>query len=59
MFDPFRMWDEMLDIYEQTVAKSKDEQPEEYITMEVEIPAHLEDQFVKMIDYWLEENDAR
>ena len=24
MFDPFKIWDEMLDIYEQTVAKKKE-----------------------------------
>ena len=54
MFDPFKMWDEMLDIYNETVRGSKDETVVEYITMDVDIPAELEEEFVKMVDEWLE-----
>ena len=54
MFDPFKIWDEMLDIYEQTVAKKKDESEVEYISMDVDIPAHLEEEFVAMVDDWLQ-----
>ena len=54
MFDPFKIWDEMLDIYNETVAKNKDEVDVEYITMDVEIPAQLEEEFVAMVDEWLE-----
>ena len=54
MFDPFKIWDEMLDIYEQTVAKKKDETEVEYISMDVDIPAELEEEFVAMVDDWLQ-----
>ena len=54
MFDPFKIWDEMLDIYNETVAKHKDEAVVEYITMDVEIPAQLEEEFTAMVDTWLE-----
>lgn len=54
MFDPFKIWDEMLDIYEQTVAKKKDESEVEYISMDVDIPAELEEEFVAMVDDWLQ-----
>ena len=55
MFDPFKMWDEMLDIYNETVRGSKDETVYEMIEMDVAIPAHLEDEFIAMVDKWLEE----
>lgn len=55
MFDPFKMWDEMLDIYNETVRGSKDETVYEMIDMEVTIPAQLEDEFIDMVDKWLEE----
>ena len=54
MFDPFKIWDEMLDIYEQTVAKKKDESEVEYISMDVDIPAELEEEFIAMVDDWLQ-----
>ena len=54
MFDPFKIYDEMLDIYNETVAKNKDEATVEYITMDVEIPAQLEEEFTAMVDTWLE-----
>lgn len=54
MFDPFKILDEMLDIYNETVAKNKDEVDVEYITMDVEIPAQLEEEFAAMVDEWLE-----
>ena len=54
MIDPFKFWDEMLDIYNETVAKHKDEVAVEYINMDVEIPAELEEEFVTMVDDWLE-----
>jgi len=56
MFDPFKMWDEMLDIYNETVRGSKDETVHEMIDMEVTIPAVLEEEFIAMVDKWLEEN---
>jgi hypothetical protein len=55
LFDPFKMWDEMLEIYEQTVAKHKDEVTYEMIDMDVTIPAVLEEEFIAMVDKWLEE----
>jgi hypothetical protein len=55
MFDPFKMWDEMLDIYNETVRGSKDETVYEMIDMEVTIPAVLEEEFIAMVDKWLEE----
>ncbi len=55
LFDPFKMWDEMLEIYEQTVRGSKDEAVCEMIDMEVTIPAVLEEEFIAMVDKWLEE----
>ena len=58
MFDPFKFWDEMLDIYNETVARNKDEVVIEYITMEVEIPSHLEEEFTAMVDNWLEQHNA-
>ena len=54
MFDPFKIWDEMLDIYEQTVAKKKDETEVKYISMDVDIPAELEEEFIEMVDDWLQ-----
>lgn len=54
MFDPFKMWDEMLDIYNETVRGSKDETEIEYITMDVDIPVELEEEFIAMVDHWLE-----
>lgn len=56
MFDPFKFWDEMLDIYNETVLGSKDETVYEMIDMEVTIPAVLEEEFITMVDNWLEEN---
>ena len=53
MFNPFKMWDEMLDIYNETVRGSKDEVEVDWITMDVEIPADLEEEFVEMVDEWL------
>lgn len=58
IFDPFKYFDEMLDIYNETVARHKDEVVIEYITMEVEIPSHLEEEFTVMVDNWLEQHDA-
>lgn len=52
MFNPFKMWDEMLDIYEQTVKGSKEDLVE-YVTMDVDIPAELEEEFTAMVDDWL------
>ena len=54
MFNPFKYFDEMLDIYEQTVAKKKDEAEVEYISMDVDIPAELEEEFIAMVDDWLQ-----
>lgn len=53
-FNPFKYFDEMLDIYEQTVAKKKDEAEVEYISMDVDIPAELEEEFIAMVDDWLQ-----
>ena len=53
LFDPFRMWDEMLEIYEQTVRGSKDEVAYEMIEMDVTIPSILEEEFVSMVEDWL------
>lgn len=55
LFDPFKMWDEMLEVYEQTVRGSKDETVYEMIDMDVTIPAVLEEEFIAMVDKWLEE----
>ena len=44
MFDQFKMWDEMLDIYHETVRGSKDEQSIETVFLEFEVPKDLADE---------------
>ena len=55
LFNPFAYFDEMLEIYHETVRGSKDEVVYEMINMDVTIPAVLEEEFVAMVDKWLEE----
>jgi predicted fused transcriptional regulator/phosphomethylpyrimidine kinase len=53
MFDPFKMWDEMLDIYQETVMGRKDEREIETCWVTKEIPIELEDEFDALVDNWL------
>lgn len=50
MFDPFKMWDEILDIYQETVMGNKDERDIDTLWMTREIPAELEDEFNALVD---------
>jgi hypothetical protein len=50
MFDPFKMWDEMLDIYQETVMGNKDERDVDTLWVTREIPADLEDEFNALVD---------
>lgn len=53
MFDPFKFWDEMLDIYHETVARHKDEQPLETVFMEFEVPQRDADELAAVVANWL------
>ena len=44
MFNPFKMWDEMLDIYTETVRGGKDENTVETVFLEFECPKHDADE---------------
>lgn len=56
MFDPFKMWDEMLEIYQDTVRGNKDDREIETCWVTKEIPLELEDEFNAMVDNWLSEH---
>lgn len=55
MFNPFRMWDEMLDIYTETVKGSKDENTVETVFLEFECPKQDADELSAMVANWLED----
>lgn len=57
MFDPFKFWDEMLDIYHETVAKSKDEQTVDTVFLEFEVPKKESDRICAVVANWLADND--
>jgi len=53
MFDPFRMWDEMLDIYKETVRGGKDEQEVDTVYLEFECPKEDADELGALVANWL------
>ena len=53
MFDPFKFWDEMLDIYNETVAKHKDEREVETVCLEFEVPKQDADELSAIVANWL------
>lgn len=53
MFDPFKMWDEMLDIYNETVRGSKDEAEVDTVILEFEVPKENADELGAMVANWL------
>ena len=55
MFNPFKMWDEMLDIYTETVRGGKDENTVETVFLEFECPKHDADELSALVANWLEE----
>ena len=55
MFNPFKMWDEMLDIYTETVKGSKDEGTVETVFLEFECPKQDADELSALVANWLEE----
>jgi len=52
-FNPFAFFDEMLDIYQETVMGRKDERTIDTIWLTREVPVELEDEFNVMVDNWL------
>lgn len=54
MFNPFKMWDEMLDIYTETVKGSKDESTVETVFLEFECPKQDADELSALVANWLE-----
>lgn len=55
MFNPFKMWDEMLDIYAETVQGGKDEREIETVYMEFECPKQDTDELSALVANWLAE----
>ena len=52
MFDPFKVWDEMLGIYRETVLGSKDERDIQYVTLEYTVPEELADELEQLVLEW-------
>ena len=55
MFNPFKMWDEMLDIYTETLKGSKDEQTVDTVFLEFECPKQEADELSAVVANWLAE----
>jgi len=53
MFDPFKFYDEMLDIFHETVRGSKDENTVETVFLEFEVPKENADELCAMVANWL------
>lgn len=53
MFNPFKLYDEMLGIYAETVMGSKDEQPINYVTLSYDVPEDIADELDANICNWL------
>lgn len=56
MFNPFKLYDEMLGIYAETVLGSKDEQDIPMVTLEYVVPEDLADGLDACVLNWLEEH---
>jgi hypothetical protein len=56
MFNPFKWYDEMLDIYTETVKGSKDEQTVDTVFLEFECPKEDADELCAMVANWLSDN---
>ncbi len=52
MFNPFKIWDEMLDIYTETVKSGKDEHIDT-VFLEFECPKQDADELSAMVANWL------
>ena len=53
MFNPFKLYDEMLGIYAETVLGAKDEQDVPMVTLEYDVPEELADELDALICNWL------
>lgn len=53
MFNPFKIWDEMLDIYTETVRGSKDDNTVETVFLEFECPKQDTDELNALVANWL------
>lgn len=53
MFNPFKLYDEMLGIYAETVLGSKDEQDIKYVTLEYDVPEEIADELDALVLNWL------
>ena len=53
MFNPFKLYDEMLGIYAETVLGAKDEQDITYVTLEYDVPEELADELDALVCNWL------
>lgn len=53
MFNPFKMWDEMLDIYTETVKGNKDDVDIETVILEFECPKDDADELSALVANWL------
>ena len=52
MFNPFKLYDEMLGIYAETVLGSKDEQVP-MVTLEYDVPEEIADELDALVLNWL------
>ena len=55
MFNPFKLYEEMLDIYTETVKGSKDEQTVETVFLEFECQKQEADELGAVVANWLSE----
>ena len=53
MFNPFKLYDEMLGIYAETVLGSKDESTRTLVTLEYDVPEDIADELDALICNWL------
>lgn len=53
MFNPLKFWDEMLDIYTETVRGSKDDSTVETVFLEFECPKQDADELGALVANWL------
>lgn len=53
MFNPFKLYDEMLGIYAETVLGAKDEAEPNYTVLEYTVPEDLADELDRKVRLWL------
>lgn len=53
MFNPFKLYDEMLGIYAETVMGSKDESDSPLVVLEYEVPEDVADELDAVVLNWL------